>query len=89
MKNSRDGSDGKGEVALTARERKEVHSTVLLEQLDIFDVLGWSKKLHFWTKADTSGVAEHCFECVSATCLCISQSLSLRTAQTIGGPLED
>lgn len=38
MQHSRHGSDGRGEVALTAGERKEVHSAVLLKQLDIFDM---------------------------------------------------
>lgn len=38
MQHYRDGSDGRGEVALTAGERKELHSAVLLKQLDIFDM---------------------------------------------------
>lgn len=45
MQHYRDGNDGRSEVALTAREGKEVHSAVLLKHLDVFGML-WDELKH-------------------------------------------
>lgn len=72
MQHYEDSSDGRGEVALSAGERKEVHSAVLLKQLDVFDMC-WDD-----TKSCSSGQrlvlqVWLSFECLHATCLYISQ----------------
>lgn len=46
MQHYRDGTEGRSEVALTAGGRKEVHSAMLLKQLDIFDVC-WDDPKHY------------------------------------------
>lgn len=71
MQHYGDGTDSRGEVSLTAGERKD-HSAVLLKQWDIFDMC-WDG-----TKSCSSGQrlilqVWMSFQCLHATCLCISQ----------------